>query len=45
MSNQKDDVNEEKKHNEQTMNHNEDHYHSNEVVEEIDNHIVEIIDH
>lgn len=36
---------EELKHSEKTMNHHEDHYHSDEVAEEIDNHVVEIIDH
>jgi hypothetical protein len=36
---------EDKKHSKNVMTHHEDHYHSNEVVEEIDEHIVEIIDH
>ena len=36
---------EEKKSSEKTMTHHEDHYHSNEAVEDIDNHVVEIIDH
>ena len=36
---------EDKKHSKNVMTHHEDYYHSNEVVEEIDEHIVEIIDH